>query len=327
MELPTRVSRVVNARLVGIGQVLLLGLAAWALPVDAVAQSSSKPDAESEVRLTDAAEQGTLNVGAGTANLARVVDPVAGREVLKLDFSLAPGTAVGVWAKNFPSPLGAQNIDVARIGVSAHVSDLRAAAAVMEIKGSSGSQRIAIPLTAAWSVTEAAIEWQLVGAFREAVVVVSQAGSKPSSGTVQLDIRFDRLSPARRLSRHVTARFAGVLIVSLAGALFAAFLGRFFRAKRTAITADPARPESTPSRLAGLRRDFVIGAAIILIASLALSIYGLFTRSIFEVGWSALVAAVAGAVIAEWLKLGLTGKHLDPFQVFQNMAVTGLLAA
>ena len=317
----------VNARLVGIGRVLLLGLAAWALAADAVAQPSSKADPESAVRLNDAAEQGTLNVGAGKANLARVVDRVVGREVSKLDFSLPVGTAVGVWAKNFPLPFGAQNIDVAQIGVSAHASDLDAVAAVMEIKGSGGTQRIAIPLTPAWSLTEAVIEWQLVGAFSEAVVVVSQAGSEPSTGTVYLDICFDRLSPARRLSTHVTARLGGVLIVSLAGALLVALLGRFFGPKRTADAWDTARPVSTPSPFAGLRRDFVIGAGIILIASLAISIYRLSTKGILEVGWSALLAAVAGAVIAEWLKLGLTGKHQDPVQVFQNMAATGLLAA
>jgi cyclic beta-1,2-glucan synthetase len=123
------------------------------------------------------------------------------------------------------------------------------------------------------------------------------------------------------------ARLGGVLIVSLAGALLAALLGRFFGPKRTADARDTARPVSTPSRFAGLRRDFVIGAGIILIASLAISIYGLGTKGILEVGWSALLAAVAGAVIAEWLKLGLTGKHQDPLEVFQNMAATGLLAA
>ena len=326
-ELPRKDLRVVNARLVGIGRVLLLGLAAWALAADAVAQPGSKADPESAVRLTAAAEQGTFNVGAGKANLARVVDPVVGREILKLDFSLPVGTAVGVWAKNFPSPIGSENIDVAQIGVRADASDLDGFAAVMEIKGSGGSQRIAIPLTPAWSLSEAVIEWQLVGAFREAVVVVSQAGSEPATGTLHLDVRFDRLSPARKLSTHVTARLGGVLIVSLAGALFAALLGRLFGPKRTADARDTAGPVSTPSPFAGLRRDFVIGTGIILIASLAISIYGLSTKGILEVGWSALLAAVAGAVIAEWLKFGLTGKHQDPLQVFQNMAATGLLAA
>ena len=91
----------VNGRLMWIGPVLLLALAAWASATNAVAQPSSKADPESAVRLTTAAEQGTFNVGAGKANLARVVDPVVGREVFKLDFSLPVSTAVGVWPRIF----------------------------------------------------------------------------------------------------------------------------------------------------------------------------------------------------------------------------------
>ena len=71
----------------------------------------------------------------------------------------------------------------------------------------------------------------------------------------------------------------------------------------------------------------MIGAGLILIGSLAISIYRLSTEGILEGGWSALAAAVAGAVIAEWLKVGLTGKHQDPLEVFLNMAATGFLAA
>ena len=326
-ELPGKNLGVVNARLVVVGRVLLLGWTLSGLASDAVAQPGSKADPESALRLTGAAEQGTFNIGAGKANLSRVVDPVVSREVFKLDFSLPVGTAVGVWAKNFASPIGSENIDVAQIGVRVDGSGLEGLAAAMEIKGSGGSQRTAIPLTAAWSLTEAAINWQLVGAFSEAVVVVSQAGSKPVTGTVFLDVRFDRLSPARKLSTHVTARLGGVLIVSFAGALLTALLGRFFRPKRSADACDMARVASTPGRLAGLRRDFVIGAGLILIGGLAISIYGLSTEGILEGGWSALAAAVAGAVIAEWLKVGLTGKHQDPLEVFLNMAATGFLVA
>jgi hypothetical protein len=129
---------VVNARLVGIGRVLLFGLVGWALAADPVARPGLEADPESAVRLTAAAEQGTFNIGAGKVSLARVVEPVLLREVLKLDFSLPVGTAVGVWARKFSSPIGGKNIDVAQIGVRADASDLDGFAAVMEIKGSGG---------------------------------------------------------------------------------------------------------------------------------------------------------------------------------------------
>ena len=47
----------------------------------------------------------------------------------------------------------------------------------------------------------------------------------------------------------MTARLGGVLMVSLAGALFAALLGQFFGPKRTADAGHTARPVSTRARL------------------------------------------------------------------------------
>src|SRR5262249_19099421 len=50
-------------------------------------------------------------------------------------------------------------------------------------------------------------------------------------------------------------------------------------------------------------------------------------RGPFEVGWTALGVAVAGAALAEWWKYGLTGRHLTAAELFQDMVVTGGLAA
>ena len=46
------------------------------------------------VRLADAAERGTFNVGAAQAAVDRVVDPAFG-DVLQLNYTLPPGTAAG----------------------------------------------------------------------------------------------------------------------------------------------------------------------------------------------------------------------------------------
>ena len=42
-----------------------------------------------------------------------------GGDVLKLDYTLPPGTAAGVWSKAFPERLNAGNVDVVRLGVKA----------------------------------------------------------------------------------------------------------------------------------------------------------------------------------------------------------------
>ena len=53
----------------------------------------------------EAAEQGTFNVGAAHAAVARVPDPAAGGEVLKLTYTIPTGTTAGVYAKGFPPEL------------------------------------------------------------------------------------------------------------------------------------------------------------------------------------------------------------------------------
>jgi cyclic beta-1,2-glucan synthetase len=84
---------------------------------------------------------------------------------------------------------------------------------------------------------------------------------------------------------------------------------------------------ATPAWFGGLKRDLVCSTSVVFIAGLATWVYMLGGQSPLAVGWSALAVALAGAAIAEWLKHGLTGKHLTAVEIFQNMFTSGLLAA
>jgi cyclic beta-1,2-glucan synthetase len=270
------------------------------------------------IRLSDAAQRGAFNVGAARANVNVVPDPAAGGDVLKLDYTLPRGTAAGVWAKAFPEGLSPDRIDVVDLGVRAAEPDqARHVAVKVEIKGTAGTQSIPVPLQPGWARREAAVDWPRVGSVQEIVVVVERTGDAESvAGTLDLDVRFGRLTLLRQLSTHPAARIGGVLLVSLLGALVTALLGVVIGRLR--------EPAAGPG---GLWRDFVLGVGVVGIAVLVVGIYLLGEREQLEIGWTALGFAVAGAVLAEWLKFGLTGKHLTPGEVFRDMLATGLPAA
>src|SRR5207302_7229116 len=126
------------------------------------------------------------------------------------------------------------------------------------------------------------------------------------TGTVFLDVRFDRLPWQRELSMYLGARIGGVLLVSLLAALVTALLrastGRWPASEATgeavAIAAEgPAAGSARPARLV---RGLVHGVGTVAIAGLVIAIFVLGARDRLEVGWTALGVAFAGAAIAEW---------------------------
>ena len=56
-------------------------------------------------------------MGAAHAVLSRVYDPAVGSEVLSLTYAIPESSAAGIYAKGFPSGLGANHIDFVRAGV------------------------------------------------------------------------------------------------------------------------------------------------------------------------------------------------------------------
>jgi cyclic beta-1,2-glucan synthetase len=327
---------------------------AWAfaaLLATLTAPAAPAHTAEPPFRFTEAAEQGTFNVGAARASASRSSDATAGGEVVKLDYTLPPGTAAGAWAKRFPEGLNAGTIDVVRLGVKAPgPGQPHQVAAAVEIKGTAGVQRIPLPLQPDWTYREEAVDWPTIGTVTEVVFLVNRTGgSEPVEGTLYLDLRFERLPLLRKLSTFPAARIGGTLLVGLVMALLAALValgaGRG-RGARTAAEEDSlsdaeAPSPLTPTPLSGgeadrgegaawwrsLKQDVVYGGGTVFTVGLAVAIYLLGERGRLEAGWAALWVAAAGAALAEWWKYGLTGKHLTAGEAFQDAFVSGLLAA
>ena len=55
--------------------------------------------------------------------MRRVTDLTAGGDVLKLDYTIPPGAAAGIYAKSFPGGLSADRVDVAQLAAKAASPD------------------------------------------------------------------------------------------------------------------------------------------------------------------------------------------------------------
>ena len=188
----------------------------------------------------------------------------------------------------------------------------------MEIKGSAGTQRIPLDLQPGWTDVESPLDWPKVGTLSEVVLVVNRVGDGESaSGAIDLDVQLRTTSPGPGSSaRHPAARIVGVLFVSLVVSMLVSVAAAF-----------GGDEEGRRTQGTGLWRDFVLGAGVVSIACLGVVRQPAGLAGALEVGWTAIWVAFAGAGVAEWLKFGLTGKHLSAAEVFRDMVATGVLAA
>ena len=161
------------------------------------------------IGLSEAAEQGTFNVGTAQRVVARVPDPAAGGEVLKLTYTIPAGTTAGVYAKCFPrrAASGSHRPRASGCQGRAPPEQGRQVTAAIEIKGSAGLQRIPLELQPDWHPVEQTIDWPAIGAVKEVVVLVNGISDRePATGTLLIDARFEQLSPLRRLSMSLAAQ-------------------------------------------------------------------------------------------------------------------------
>ena len=287
------------------------------------------------IRLAEASELGTFNVGPANAAVRRVPDPAAGGDVLTLDYTIPQGAAAGLYAKAFPGGLDADRVDVVRLAVKAEdPGQARQVAVAVEIKGATGVQRIPLAIHSEWTPIEVLVDWPAIGALKEVVVSVNPtADGGPVVSSIAIDGRFEKLPMLRKLSMSPVARFGGVLLSSLLVSMLIALLrtvnsGQAASESTAAVETFPA-PESAAksSWVRQLAGDLVRGGGAVLIGLLVIEVVLIGDKGRLEAGWTALGMALAGAAIAEWWKFGLTGRHLTAQEVFQDLVATGLPAA
>jgi cyclic beta-1,2-glucan synthetase len=286
--------------------------------------------AEPPVRLADAAEQGTFNVGNAQARLVREPGEDDEGPWLGIEYTIPPGSAAGLYTKVFPGSLKPDNLDLVQVrartqprGPAGQVS------AVLEIKGTRGIQRVPLKLDEDAEPTETRLDWSLIGSVNEVVLSVGSVGEgETARGALLIDGRFARLTPLRRMSLEPWARYGGVLLASAAAALIVLLFQVLVRRPFTGRAEDFQEPIPPPPRPASslLVRDAVGGVGLVLIAGLSLWSYQLGSLDPLQIGWSPIAAAAAGAIVGEWWKRGLTGRHLTAAEVFLDMMATGVLA-
>ena len=293
----------------------------------ATAGGVSARAADQPVRLAEAAELGTFNVGPARA----VVQRARAGDHLDLDYTIPRGAAAGLYAKAFPGGLGPDRADVVRLAITAANADqVRQIAVAVEIKGTAGVQRIPVEVHSDRTPISERVDWPRIGTLKEVVVSVTPAGdAAPAAGILSIDAQFQRLSLLQELSLSPMARLGGVLLAAVLVALLTALLRSMAGRQPSAATETfPAQKREVGSSwLRGLRADLVRGAGTVFIALLVIEVVLIGDKRPLEVGWTAVWVALAGAAIAEWWKYGLTGRHLTPAEVFQDMAATGCLAA
>ena len=265
------------------------------------------------VRLIDAGESGVFNVGGGQATITRLAKPGEGGEALKLDYALPKGTAAGIYAKAFPPGLDAERLDVVKLDVDGvGPEQAKRVDASVEIKGASGTQRIPLDLGGA-SHVERAIEWGTIGPITEVAVAIGQVGDEPASGSITLDLRFERTPLLAKFLDSPFAKFAAVLAIAGFFALVEVVVRSIFGEGRVAYQAE------------GLRRDLAQGVGVALIAGLSLAIFEVGGSGPSGGGWWSVGFAVAGFLVGAWWKYGLTGRHAAPGEAFADALAIGLL--
>ena len=286
------------------------------------AACASEPDS---FGLLDSREQGVLNIGKSWAEMSHVSEPSLDKEVLRLDYSIPKGTVAGVWTKGYPAELTSDAVEIVRVGINLPEPNQASQIALkVEIKGTAGIQLIPLELRPGWNDFQDSVDWDRIGDLAEVVFVLDQAGdTDPAAGSVFFDLSFQALPQVPTISTSVMERIGGVFLTSLLLALLVAVLSRLVgrEANRGARS-----PMIATTRLGNLTRDFAYGAAAVLVAGMAIGIYSLGTTTDLETGWWCVVVGIVGALMAELLKLVLTGKHLTPGEAFRDMFFTGLFA-
>ncbi len=290
-----------------------------------VARPPSASAADQVIRLTDARQAGVFNVRESTATLTRVGDAI------NLDFRLPPGTAAGVWSKEFPAGFRSGEVDKVQLRVepSAGSAAIPPVHVSLEIKGKAGTQKLTLPITSrrvgAGPVepdpVQDTIDWGRVGHVTEVVIAVEPESGQAGAvvGSLRFDIRFVATPWVEALAGSVLGRIIAALLTAGLLGLIGSFLGRL----KTRVAPGAISP--------GVGRDCTLGFALVATLGLGVAVFDFGARPAADYGRLSLlgppVAAVVGGIIASLWCWGATGRTLSAGEWLRDSAVTGLLAA
>ena len=306
-----------------------------ALPKNIPAPVASSP-AKSSYGLLDAGEKGVSNTGSSKGVITFSFDEESKKDVYDLGYTLVDGSAITVWAKKFPPELAMAQLNTFEIGLRAlDPSQLNQISIKAEIQGAKGTQIIPLRLKPGWNVIQKSVRWDKVGELKEVSFVISP---KKNTGSIKgtLYLGFDFLTATFFKKYLITIKFGSVALLGFLLALLAGFLGKLSNRGRDATGSRSPNAEGLSivlpketSILSRIKRDFLYGVLTVLVLGTAIRIYSLGMLDVLSAGaiWNILVLGAVGVVIAECLKLKYTGKHLTSGEVFQNVLVTGFLAA
>lgn len=274
--------------------------------------------------LASAGAKGVFNIGAAQGVLDEIKKADSNLTGLTFGYQVNSDAMIGVWTKDYPDGLNANQVNAVNIGVTPYdESQAKKIAVIVELKGTKNKQIIPVNLETGHSNYRAPIHWKTIGELREVVFVVKPISGQEEQGQLDFFASFDQLTWLERGSGRL------ILVVLLA--LILAGLGLY--GSRILPRSKQQQNQADQSQLGKFswKSDLFYGLAILLIVVIAIGIYWLGTAAgsmtSIQVSISFLLMAVGGSIVAQLFKYGITGKNLTPLEIFQNILFTGLLAA
>ncbi|MBN1493435.1 MAG: hypothetical protein JW938_04745 [Candidatus Omnitrophica bacterium] len=131
-------------------------------------------DIPSSLSLLDAGSRGINKSETAKGMMVPTFDEAVEKDVLELNYSVAGGSTLEVWAKDFPEGLSNDNINTLRIGVrviSAEQADDIAVS--VEVRGAKGTQAVPLMIKRGWNSFQEPLDWNTIGTIQEVAFILS----------------------------------------------------------------------------------------------------------------------------------------------------------
>ncbi|HNX69342.1 MAG TPA: hypothetical protein PKI45_07635 [Candidatus Omnitrophota bacterium] len=155
--------------------------------------------AASSFNVLDARERGVTVSGSAKGKLTATYDEAAKKDILELDYAVAQGETVSVWAKNFPAEFATAGMNSSKVSLRGTAEKAAQITVRMDLKGATGVQNIPLKVKGGWISTQEAIDLTKTGAVSEVVFVVSPvAGVASVKDTLGFALEFVKQVPAQK---------------------------------------------------------------------------------------------------------------------------------